>query len=120
MLAALLLAGRPAAGTSNASRAERVEMARHIRASAATDAKSVTRRGVRTLGLGESERFSAIVVSLLKEAARRTLRSQMERRDLQEPGERINSAKEFRGGLIDCERNRKRALWSLNCATNRG
>ena len=110
MLAALLLAGRPAAGTSNARPAYTGQCG---------DGRQ-NRRGVRTLGLGESERFSAIVVSLLKEAARRTLRSQMERRDLQEPGERINSAKEFRGSLIDCERNRKQALSSLNCATNRG
>ena len=57
------------------------------------------------LTLGESERFSAIVVSPFMEVAWRTFRSQMERGDLQEPGERINSAKEFRRDWIDCERN---------------
>ena len=68
----------------------------HVAPSAATDAKSVTRPGVRTPGLGETERFGAIVVSPFMEAARRILRLQMERGDLQEPGERINSPKEFR------------------------
>jgi hypothetical protein len=50
---------------------------------------------VRTPGLGETERFGAIVVSPLMEAARRILKLQMERGDLQEPGERINSPKKL-------------------------
>jgi hypothetical protein len=57
------------------------------------------------LTLGESEQFSAIVVSPFMEVAGQTFRSQMERGDLQEPGERINSAKEFRDGWIDCVKN---------------
>jgi hypothetical protein len=60
---------------------------------------------VRTRGLGKSEQFSAIVVSPLVEAAQWTLRPQLDRGDLQEAGERINSAKEFsKDDWIDCER----------------